>query len=332
MRLGIIGSGMIVREFLPELVRMDALSVQALLCTPRSLEQAEQLAVQYGIGRVVTSMQALCRLELDAVYVAVPNALHFSYCKQALEAGLHVIVEKPLAANEQEALALARIAREQGRFLFEAVTTLSMESYAVLRAWLPRIGQVRQVLCNFAQYSSRYDAFQAGQTAPVFQPAMAGGVLHDLNVYNLHLVMGLFGSPQRVQYTAHVERGVDLSGVVLLQYPGFCAICAAAKDSAAPSYFVFQGSEGWLSLDRAPNAMGGVRLCLRDGTEEHFVEPMAAQRAVPEFYDFVRAIRAHDTGFWESRMQQSLAVSHVMTLARRDAGIRFPSDEQSLFG
>ena len=239
MRLGIIGSGMIVREFLPELVRMDALSVQALLCTPRSLEQAEQLAAQYGIGRVVTSMQALCRLELDAVYVAVPNALHFSYCKQALEAGLHVIVEKPLAANEQEALALARIAREQGRFLFEAVTTLSMESYAVLRAWLPRIGQVRQVLCNFAQYSSRYDAFQSGQTAPVFQPAMAGGVLHDLNVYNLHLVMGLFGSPQRVQYTAHVERGIDLSGVVLLQYPGFCAICAAAKDSAAPSYFVF---------------------------------------------------------------------------------------------
>ena len=62
MRLGIIGSGMIVREFLPELVRMDALSVQALLCTPRSLEQAEQLAAQYGIGRVVTSMQALCRL------------------------------------------------------------------------------------------------------------------------------------------------------------------------------------------------------------------------------------------------------------------------------
>ena len=78
---------------------------------------------------------------------------------------------------------LAALARRKKVFLFEAMTTQYLENYNKIRELLPRIGRVKLVQCNFSQYSSRYDAFCAGETPPVFDPACAGGALMDLGVY-----------------------------------------------------------------------------------------------------------------------------------------------------
>ena len=170
MKVGILGTGKIVQEFLPWLVEHAPFTVQALCSTPRSAEKAQELCRQYGVPQHTTNYLELLQW-VDVVYIAVPNLQHVRFARVALEAGKHVIVEKPLAPSAAQTEELVALARHKKVFLFEAVTTQYLENYAKIRELLPRVGTVRLVQCNFSQYSSRYDAFCAGETPPVFDPA-----------------------------------------------------------------------------------------------------------------------------------------------------------------
>ena len=277
MKLGIVGSGKIVQEFLPWLASSPAFEVAALCSTQRSAGKAAALCAQYGVPLHVTDYSQLLAA-VDVVYIALPNLLHTAYAKAALEAGRHVIVEKPLAPCASEAAALSALAHRKGCFLFEAVTTQYLENYRKLRQLLPRVGQVKLVQCNFSQYSSRYDAFCAGQTAPVFDPQQAGGALMDLAVYNVSYIVGLFGEPQQVHYAANVEKGIDTSGILTMDYRSFKAVSIAAKDCAAPPRYVIQGTRGYLLQKSTANFCGPVTLHLNDGREEQIGRASCRER------------------------------------------------------
>lgn len=101
MKLGILGAGMIVREFLPWLTGPESpFKVEALCSTERSAGAAQALCDQYGVPRHTTSYDELLSW-VDVVYIAVPNILHVKYTRAALEAGRHVIVEKPMAPRRR---------------------------------------------------------------------------------------------------------------------------------------------------------------------------------------------------------------------------------------
>ena len=327
MKLGIVGAGKIVQEFLPFLMGMKDLEVAGILSTPRSLEKARKLASGFGIQQVVTELEGLAAAGADTVYIAVPNRLHYDYARRALELGLHVILEKPMAANAVQAQALADLARQKHLFLFEAITTLYLANYRKIGEWLPRIGRVKLVQSQYSQYSSRYDDFREGKIRPAFDPAQAGGALMDLGLYNVHYVMGLFGTPVKAVYHPNLERGIDTSGVLHLDYGSFQALCVAAKDCQGVFGGIIQGTEGMIQSALMPNLVGKVTLTLRDGTREEFDDGMAGSRMVPEFEAFIKAIREEDHGFCARQLEQSLAVSRVMTEARQGAGLYFPGDE-----
>lgn len=326
MKLGIVGSGKIVQEFLPWLASSPAFEVAALCSTQRSAGKAAALCAQYGVPLHVTDYSQLLAA-VDVVYIALPNLLHTAYAKAALEAGRHVIVEKPLAPCASEAAALSALAHRKGCFLFEAVTTQYLENYRKLRQLLPRVGQVKLVQCNFSQYSSRYDAFCAGQTTPVFDPQQAGGALMDLAVYNVSYIVGLFGEPQQVHYAANVEKGIDTSGILTMDYRSFKAVSIAAKDCAAPPRYVIQGTRGYLLQKSTANFCGPVTLHLNDGREEHFSLNGKRPRCAAEFEIIAHAIAAGDQELCSGMLETSLAVSRVLTAARQSAGIKFPCDK-----
>lgn len=326
MKLGIVGSGKIVQEFLPWLASCRAFEVAALCSTQRSADKAAALCAQYGVPLHVTDYGQLLAA-VDVVYIALPNLLHTAYAKAALEAGRHVIVEKPLAPCASEAAALAALAHRNGCFLFEAVTTQYLENYRKLRQLLPRVGQVKLVQCNFSQYSSRYDGFCAGQTPPVFDPQQAGGALMDLGVYNVSYIVGLFGEPQQVHYAANLERGIDTSGILTMDYRSFKAVSIAAKDCAAPPRYVIQGTRGYLLQKSTANFCGPVTLHLNDGREEHFSLNGKRPRCAAEFEVIAHAIATGDQELCSGMLETSLAVSRVLTAARQTAGIKFPCDK-----
>lgn len=316
-----------MREFLPDLLTVPGLEIIAVQGTPRSLEKTKALCAQYGIPHALRDFAEVLALRPDAVYIATPNHLHFPYAQQALQAGLHAIVEKPLASNVTEARELFALAANRGVTLWEAITTPYLGNYQKLREWLPRIGEVRLVQCNFSQYSRKYDAFLAGATPPAFDPAQSGGVLMDLGIYNVHFTLGLLGKPQRIHYAAVTERGIDTAGVLTLQYPGALACLTAAKTCTAPACFLVEGTLGTLSCALPPNGVGAVTMTLRDGTVKRYDDGQSAHRAVPEFTAILRAIEQNETGLYAAHAARTLTANSILTEARRQAGVRFPADE-----
>lgn len=326
MKLAIAGGGLIVRTAAPYFSSWGW-EVDGICVTEKGVQRAAELAKQWGSPPVYTDYdRMLAQTAAEVVYVAVPNHMHFSFTKKALEKGFHVILEKPITSNLKEAEELARLAKEKGRFLFEAITTIHLPSYDLLRRNLHRIGQVKLVSCNFSQYSSRYDAFQQGIIAPVFDPEKSGGCLMDLNIYNIHWVMNLFGAPEGVSYRANIERGVDTSGVLTMTYPDFQAVCVAAKDCGAPCRYVIQGTKGYLLQDAPANTGGEILLHLNDGTEERLDAPVA-HRMEPEFVFFREAIASGNLDKCYALLENSLEVANVLQAARDSAGIQFPADK-----
>ena len=323
MKLGIIGTGMIVQEFLPELVKMQGLEVLSIMGSPTGFEKAQALSEKYGIPRAAHDLDELCAAGIDTVYVAIPNNLHFTYCRKALEKGMNVIVEKPMTDNAGEAESLAGLARKKKLFLFEAITTIYMSGYRKIRDWLPLIGEIKLVQSRFCQYSSRYDNFKKGVIAPSFDPKKSGGALMDLSLYNIHYVMGLFGRPESISYYPNIERNIDTSGVLLMLYPKFSAVCTAAKDCDGDIGGIIMGTKGFITTDMKPNVVGNVKLQLRDGTTEVFEEPYTERRMIPEFTQFIRAVKEKDYDFCYTNLAGSLEVNEVLNRARIQSGIRF---------
>ena len=323
MKLGIIGTGLIVNDFLPELVKMEGLEIVSVMGSPAGFAKAEALSKKFGIPNAAHDFDELCAAGIDTVYVAVPNNLHFLYCKKALESGKNVIVEKPMTDNAGEAESLAALARRKKLFLFEAITTVYMTGYQKIREWLPLIGDVKVVQSNYCQYSSRYDNFKRGIIAPAFDPKKSGGALMDLCLYNIHYVMGLFGRPESISYYPNMERIIDTSGILLMLYPDFTAVCMAAKDCDGAVGGAIMGTKGFITSDMKPNMVGNVTLQLRDGTREVCEEPFAEKRMIPEFTQFIRAIEEKDHDFCYEKLQKSLEVNEVLNRARIQAGIRF---------
>lgn len=192
MKLAVLGTGMIVKEVLPVLQKIDGIDLVAILSTVRSLETAKDLAKEYNMSLATSEYKAvLDNEEIDTVYIGLPNHLHFDYAKEALLAGKHVICEKPFTLEASQLEELVSIANTRQLILLEAITNQYLPNFDLVKEHLSNLGDIKIVECNYSQYSSRYDAFKRGEVAPAFNPEMGGGALRDLNIYNLHLVIGL---------------------------------------------------------------------------------------------------------------------------------------------
>ena len=265
--------------------------------------------------------------DIELVYIATPNSLHYAQTRAALLAGKNVLCEKPFVPTVAEADELIALAKEKHLFLFEAITTAHHPNYALAKQYLDDIGSLRIVSCTFCQYSSRYDALLSGQVPPVFDPACCGGALMDLNLYNVHFVVGLFGEPMLVSYHPNLYRnGIDTSGILTMDYSGFKAVSIAAKDCAAPARYIIQGTKGYLLQKSTANFCGGVTFHPYKGKEEHFNLSAGRPRQAAEFHAFARAIESEDMELCSRMLDTSVAVSRVLETARRDAGIRFTTD------
>ena len=220
MNLSIIGTGKIVHEALPVIAATEGVVVRSIWCREHSLAKAQALAAQFGIPQVATDYAAvLADPQVDIVYVALVNSVHYAYALQALQAGKNVILEKPACMSHRELVRLAEEARGRGLMLFEAVTLLHLPAFHLLQTeLLPQLGAIRHVECNYSQRSSRYDAYLRGEVLPAFDPSVGGGALMDINIYNLHFVIALFGKPDSARYYCRRGfNGVDLSGTVVIE-------------------------------------------------------------------------------------------------------------------
>lgn len=316
MKLTVVGTGKIVEEALPIITATNGIQVQALVSTPRSQEKAKALADHYQIQDLYTDLEeALTNPNTDTVYVATPNHLHYEMTKAALLAGKHVICEKPFTLKEAQAQELAEIAKRKQLILLEAITNLYLENFAVLKEELANLGDIKIVDCNYSQYSSRYDAFKDGVIAPAFDPEKGGGALRDLNIYNIHLVVALFGEPTSVDYLPNMERGVDTSGILILDYTDFKVVCIAAKDCSAEVRTTIQGNKGSMIVAGESNTLPQVQVT-ENGIEPRVINKNGSEhRMAAEFRVFQAIIDERDFERAQEALDHSLKVMKVLDLA-----------------
>ncbi|MFZ2761734.1 MAG: Gfo/Idh/MocA family oxidoreductase [Streptococcus infantarius] len=316
MKLAILGTGKIVDEVLPVLKEISGIELSAILSTPRSIEKAEKLAELYAISQASSDYDSiLANPDVDTVYVALPNHLHYDYAKKALLAGKHVICEKPFTLTLAEFEDLAKIAEQKNRILLEAITNQYLGNFASIKANLAKLGDIKIVECNYSQYSSRYDAFKRGEIAPAFDPAKGGGALRDLNIYNIHLVVGLFGKPERVQYLANMERGVDTSGILIMDYGNFKAACIGAKDCSADIKSTIQGNKGSIAVLGPTNSMPELSLSLNGQSMTMINENSLNHRMHDEFVAFQAIIEHEDMTATKLALDHSHLVMEVLDQA-----------------
>ena len=318
MKLGIIGSGKIVHDFLTTADKIDGLSLTAISTTKRSQAIGEELAQKYNISKAYTSNRDLFNdKNVDTVYVAVPNSLHYIIIKQALESGKNVICEKPFVSTKTEARELKEIADNHNVIIVEAITNIHLENFKHIKEDLKKIAPIHILSLNYTQYSSRYDDFLKDKIAPVFDPKKDGGALKDLNIYNIHLAVGLFKNPKAVQYYPNMQRGIDTSGILNLAYQGMQASLIAAKDSYTSSRSFIEGEKGSIFFNGSPGELNSYSLEFRNQKPQNFNFNKYPHRMASEFNDFVKVIDTHDTKQADEWFEHSVQVLDVLSAAKR---------------
>ncbi len=322
MKLAIIGTGMIVEDLLQILHKV---TLEKVAIWGRNQQKAQEITERYKLDLVFPSYEATLESDFDTVYIALSNHIHFQFAKLALEAGKNVILEKPSTPTLAEFQILRNLAKQKNVFLIEAVTVHYLPAYLELAEQVLNLGDIKIVSLNYSQYSSRYDRFKAGETPPVFDPTKAGGALMDLNVYNLHFSVGLFGKPQSYQYFPNIERGIDTSGILVLNYSHFQAVCIGAKDCGSPVQLAIQGDKGNIIAKMPANIISQFNLSNNKGQTMTFGFE-ETHRMLPEFQRFVEIIDKKQSYIVEKMLNISEIVCEIIENARKQAGILFENE------
>lgn len=272
VRLGVLGAARILHDA----VVVPAVSVpevEVAAIAARDRDRAAAIAEREGIARVLDDYDALLAdPDVDAVYVPTPAALHGAWMRRAIEAGKHVLCEKPFTANAAEAEEIAALAAGSGLVVMEAFHSQHHPVWAQVAALLAdgAIGQVREAEAEFC-----VDIADRGDIR--WQEAMGGGALMDLGVYPLRLLTVLLGTPEVRSATAHEVDGVDADITVLLDLPnrvtGTLRASMVEPDARIRARLV--GTGGTLTVEQpyAPQNGGRVVVEREGGRVEEPVDP-----------------------------------------------------------
>lgn len=198
IRWGLVGTGAIASKRAgPGLV--DAHNSKLIAVCDVIEETVQAFAGRFNVPHVYTSFdELLANEEIDAVYLATPIFLHAPQAIQALRAGKHVLVEKPMALSVAEGKEMVQVARETGKTL----------ATAYYRRFFPKVQRAQQLIANGALgkvvtvvsvYHTWYDPAPGAPGSWRAQKARSGGgVLWDMGSHRFDLLVGLFGMPTQV--------------------------------------------------------------------------------------------------------------------------------------
>lgn len=323
IRFAVIGTSWITSQFIDAAHETGKYKLVAVYS--RSPEQAQRFASRYTVQHLFTSLEEMARCdEIDAVYIASPNSLHFPQTALFLRHKKHVICEKPLASSITEVEAAIALAQANQVVLFEAFKTASLPNFIQLKQSLGKVGKLRKAFINYCQYSSRYQRYLNGENPNTFNPAFSNGSIMDIGFYCLASAVALWGEPLGVQATATLlESGVDAHGVAVLDYGDFSVTLQHSKvsDSAIPSEI--QGEEGSLVVEKISEC-GKVLLIARGGEAQDLSQPQVQNTMHYEADQFARLVEENAVD--HPGLTTSRITAKLLTEIRRQTGVAFPGD------
>ncbi len=345
LRWGVIAPGGIARNFVGTMHAATASRLTAV-CS-RSLERARGFARDFesdaGLATAYASVHEFLAHEgLEAVYVASPHAQHCALAKQVLEAGIPVVIEKPMTLNAEQARELFALGRERGAYVQEAMWSCFMPHYDVIRQVIESgaIGDVTAVIADHCQY------FPFDPEHRLYAPTLGGGALLDLGVYPLAFAHWVAGSPEEVRATGTLtSTGVDeMVSIAGLRGRTVYAVQTGLNARGTVEAHVL-GTRGKIDVDSwffVPNGFTVTQFEAGEGGEDvsaRFTYNEALPYALPEHpgggnygmaFEIAEAARNIRAGKRESERwgeRDTLAVLEVMDHVREIVGVRYPGEE-----
>lgn len=322
-RWGILGTGGIARQFTQDLLLTGHL-VTAV--GSRTRESAERFAALFELPRARASYESLVAdPSVDIVYVATPHPFHYANAMLALDAGKHVLVEKPFTINATQAQHLVEHAASKGLLVLEAMWT----------RWLPHMVRLREIVAAGTIGELRSMSADHTQRLPD-DPAhrlnaleLGGGALLDLGVYPVSFAWDLFGAPNSVQAVATVkETGADAQVATMFRYPGGqIATTYSASVTRGPNVAAVLGTDGRIEIDSVWYTATGLRVYDASDTLIESVRPDVVGRGMQ--YQAAEAERLISAGKIASDIlppQETVAIMATLDAIREQIGLHYPGE------
>ena len=245
LRWGILATGGIARSFTKDL-QLTGRPVTAV--GSRSLDKAKAYAAEFGIAHAHGSYEALVAdPEIDAIYIATPHPMHADNAKLALNAGKHVLIEKPFTINAREAQEIMTLAASRDLVALEAMWTRFLPHMIRIREIIAAgaLGEVRSVVAEHTQDlpddpAHRLNAMDLG-----------GGALLDLGIYPISFVWDILGEPELIHAEARFrETGADAQIATIFRHKnGAMSTTLSASDTGGPNRAHILGTEGRIEIE-----------------------------------------------------------------------------------
>jgi predicted dehydrogenase len=322
-RWGILGTGGIARQFTRDLL-LTGHAVTAVGSRMRA--SAEQFAALFELQASHASYESLVAdPSVDIVYVATPHPFHYSNAMLALEAGKHVLVEKPFTLNATQAQHLVTDAAGRGLLVLEAMWT----------RWLPHMVRLREIVAAGTIGELRSMSADHTQRLPddpmhrLNALELGGGALLDLGVYPVSFASELFGAPQSIQAVATFkETGADAQVATMFRYPGGqIATTYSASVTRGPNVAVVLGSRGRIEIDSVWYTATGLRVYDGDDTLIEQVRPLVEGRGMQ--FQAAEAERLISEGRIAGDIlspRETVAIMATLDTVRQQIGLRYPGE------
>ena len=254
IRFGIAGTGRISDWVLKGAGQEQRIQVTAVCSRTHEAAQAfiERNPLAKGAAIYTSIAEMAADPQVDAVYIGTPNQTHCEYAVTCLNAGKHVLCEKPMAISADEGRKMAEAARTNGCLLMEAMISTLNPNFISVASRLNEIAPICHYSSYYCQYSTKYEALKRGEVASSFKPG-TGGALRDIGVYTLYPAVALFGRPSSIRAdlkTIRTDEGIsDVQGTAHLDYGHMDMTLTWSKvyDSFQPTEIA--GERGNLILD-----------------------------------------------------------------------------------
>lgn len=323
LKLGIIGTGAISHDFVTAAHLTKEYKLTAVYS--RTQESANAFVTNYPTVTTFTDWKLFLASDLDVVYIASPNAIHFEQTKDVLLSKKHAIVEKPAFSTPKELENILKIADENGVYCFEAARHIYEQAYQTISEFL-----VKQTILgaqfSYAKYSSKMPDYLAGNIPNVFSPKFSGGALMDLGIYPIYSAIKLFGSPISSTYSADLlKTGVDGSGDGTLNYSEFHVNIKAGKTYDSYSPAEIYTTTGTLVLNHIQQITSAI-FYNHSGHQTQLDISKTVHGMFDEAKQFSQMINNKNQTAYKESTSLAVSVAETLYTMRQSAGIRFEAD------